>query len=107
MKHYRIQTLEPKRPTDKVEIRAIHGERLTMAFYRISPGGEIPEHAHPHEQIGTVLKGSMELMIGGEKSVVSSGEAYHVAPDVVHSGKCREEETEVIEVFTPVREDFK
>ena len=107
MRHYRIAELEPRRPADGLQIRAIHGERMTMAFYRMSPGSQIPEHAHPHEQMGMVLEGSVELIINGEKRVVSSGEAYHVPPNIVHSGTCLEKEAEVLEVFSPVREDFK
>jgi quercetin dioxygenase-like cupin family protein len=107
MRCYRITELKPRRPADGLEIRAIHGEKMTMAFYRMSPGSEIPEHAHPHEQMGTVLRGSVELTINGEKTVVSDGGAYHVPPNVVHSGRCRERETEVLEVFSPVRDDFK
>jgi quercetin dioxygenase-like cupin family protein len=66
----------------------------------------VPEHSHPHEQIGTVLKGSIELIIAGEKKVVTAGQAYHIPGDVVHSGQNQDAPAEIIEVFSPAREDL-
>jgi quercetin dioxygenase-like cupin family protein len=102
-----IKDMEPRKPSEGVEMRIIHGERMTMVFFHLQPGSRIPEHSHAHEQMGTVLKGAVELIVAGEKRVVHSGEAYHIASGVVHSGKCGDSPAEVIEVFSPVREDFK
>jgi len=88
-------------------MRIIHGERMTMVFFQLQPGSGIPEHSHAHEQMGTVLKGTVELRVAGERRVVHPGEAYHIPSEVVHSGKCGDSPAEVIEVFSPVREDFK
>lgn len=107
MRHYVIGDMKPRKPTDGVEIRAISGERMTMAFFNLAPGSGVPEHSHPHEQMGTVLKGSMTLVIGGKELVVREGGAYIIPPDVPHSGRCGDTVTEVIEVFSPVREDMK
>ena len=105
MPHYSIPDLEPFRPAEGVEIRVIHGERMTVAFFRVEPGTRIPEHEHPHEQMGTVLRGVMELVVGGEAFTVRAGEAYHVPGNVPHAGVCPEL-TEMVEVFCPPREDL-
>ena len=47
-----------------VKIKAIPGEKMTMVIFFLSPGAIVPEHSHPQEQIGTVLKGGIELIIG-------------------------------------------
>lgn len=107
MRHYVIGDMKPQRPGEGVEIRAISGERMTMAFFRLSPGTGIPLHSHPHEQIGTVIKGSVTLVIGGKEVVVQKGGAYIIPSDVPHSGRCGNTATEVIEVFSPAREDMK
>lgn len=107
MEHFMIKDIEPRVPADGVEIRAVSGERMTMAFFHLAPGSAVPEHAHPHEQIGTVLKGTMNLVIGGKKVVVSEGGIYIIPPDVPHGGQCGDTKAEVIEVFSPVREDMK
>jgi len=84
----------------------ITGEKMMFVFFNLAPGSVVPEHSHPHNQIGTVLKGSVELNIAGKKKFVTAGWAYHIPVDVVHSGKTQDEPTEVIEVFAPVREDL-
>ena len=106
MYHFNIKDIEPKALAEGVEIKVISGERISMVFYQIEPGTPIPEHAHPHEQIGTVLKGKVEVTIGDEKRVMTPGQAYHVPSNVVHSGICLDSGAEVIEVFSPPREDF-
>ena len=107
MSYFLLKDMDTKQPAEGVEIRVIPGERMTMAFFYLEPGAKIPEHAHPHEQIGTVLKGSIELVIGEEKRVVEPGCAYRVPPNVPHSGVCGESSSEVLEVFSPPREDLQ
>ena len=106
MTYYTIQEIQPQKPAEGVEMRAIHGERMTLAFFTIAPGSGIPEHAHPHEQIGTVLKGRLQLSIAGEKQIVAPGGAYHIPSNATHSGLCVEGPVEVLEMFCPVREDW-
>ncbi len=106
MTFFTIKELEAKKPAEGVEIRIIPGERMTVVFFNIKPGAKIPEHSHPHEQIGTVLKGSIELTVGKEKRIVKPGDAYHIPPDIVHSGTCLESPSEVIEIFSPRRDDL-
>lgn len=89
-----------------MEIRIIPGKKMTVVFFDLAPGALVPEHSHPHEQIGTVLKGSVELNIAGEKKIVTAGGAYHISGDVVHSGQNLAAASEVVEVFSPAREDL-
>ena len=101
-----VKNIEPKEPAEGVEMRIIHGNNMTMVFFSLAEGVGVPEHSHSHEQMGTVLKGSLEMRIGPETKVVKPGEAYHIASDVLHSGKCLEGSAEVLEVFTPRRDDL-
>lgn len=107
MSYFVVKGIEAKKPAEGVEVRVIPGERMTMAFFHLAPGAKIPEHAHPHEQFGTVLKGSIELNIGKEKKVVREGVAYRVPPNVVHGGRCLDSTAHVLEVFSPPREDLQ
>ena len=107
MTYYSIKDVPLNKPAEGVEMRAIHGERMSVAFFTIAGGSRVPEHAHPHEQIGTVLKGKLELSIAGEKHLVTAGGAYHIPSGVTHSGLCLEGPAEVVEIFAPVREDWR
>jgi len=107
MTYYTLTDLPSKKPAAGVTMRALHGERMSLALFTIAQGAAVPEHAHPHEQIGTVLAGEMELSIAGETRVVPPGGAYRIPSHTVHSARCLKGPSEVIEVFSPVREDFK
>ena len=91
---------------DGVEIKAVSGEAMTMVIFYVSAGSAIPEHSHPHEQIGTILKGAMEMIIGDDKKIVREGDLWVIPSNVVHRGNCIEGPAEVLEVFSPPRKDY-
>ena len=107
MNHFVIKDMIPKKPGPGVEMRIINGDKMTVVFFKLEPGAGTPLHAHPHEQNGTVLKGSIEFVVADEKRIVREGEAYHVPSNVLHGGKCGEFPSEVIEIFSPAREDLR
>jgi quercetin dioxygenase-like cupin family protein len=106
MSYFVVDQLEPKSPAEGVEMRIIEGEKMTMVFFQLAPDAEIPEHSHPHEQMGTVLEGSIEFVLDGERQVVEKGQAYHVPSNAVHNGRCLTDPAVVLEVFSPPREDL-
>ena len=62
-------------------------------------------HQHPHSQITHVESGIFEVEIGGEKKVLTTGDAFYIPPNVIHGAVCLEEGV-LIDVFSPMREDF-
>ncbi len=86
--------------------KMIHTERMTLAFWEIEAGANLPEHSHPHEQVANVLEGRFELTIHGETHVLEPGMVAVIPSDAVHSGRaitsCR-----ILDVFQPVREDYR
>lgn len=62
-------------------------------------------HQHPHSQITHVESGIFEVEIGGEKKVLTTGDAFYIPPNIIHGAVCLEEGV-LIDVFSPMREDF-
>jgi len=62
-------------------------------------------HTHYHSQTTYVVSGKFELTIGDEVKVISAGDGYYVAPEVLHGCVCLEEGI-LLDNFSPVREDF-
>ena len=62
-------------------------------------------HSHHHIQSSYIAKGKFEVTIAGEKSILSAGDSFFVAPNLVHGVLCLEEGI-LIDVFHPCREDF-
>jgi quercetin dioxygenase-like cupin family protein len=107
MEHYVLKKMEPARAGEGVDRWVMHGDRMTMAYFRLQSGAGIPKHSHPHEQMGMVLKGAIELVVGDEKIRVDAGEWYRIPSHVEHGGTCKESPAEILEVFSPPREDLR
>jgi quercetin dioxygenase-like cupin family protein len=86
--------------------RFVHSDNLTLAFWEVDPGAELPEHSHPHEQIANVLEGQFELTVGGETRVLEHGQVAVIPSGVKHGGRaitpCR-----LLDVFHPTRDDYR
>lgn len=106
MPFYNFNDLNPKQPAEGVELKVVSGNKMTLVTFYLSPGSAMPEHSHPHEQMGLIVKGKLELTIGDEKKTVAKGDAWHIPSDVSHKGVCLDEPAEVVEVFAPPREDY-
>ena len=86
--------------------RFIHSAHTTHVYWQIEAGAVLPEHSHPHEQIVNMLEGTYELVVGGERFVLSAGEVLVIPGGVIHGGRahtaCR-----ILDVFSPVREEYR
>lgn len=86
--------------------RFVHSERMTFAYWRIDAGAAIPTHAHPHEQVVNMLEGELELVVAGAPRLLRAGDVY-VIPGGVEHGARAVTEARVLDVFAPVREDYR
>ena len=84
----------------------VWGERTHLVEFRVARGAGVPPHSHPHEQVGYVASGRMEFAIGDEVRVLGPGDGYLMPSGVVHSTRALEDSV-VVDVFSPVREDYR
>lgn len=85
--------------------KAIHMNGLTIARLHIQKDGVVPEHQHVHEQVATVEKGALKFSMEGREVVVKAGESLAIPSNVPH-GVVAMEDTVVVDVFSPCREDW-
>lgn len=62
-------------------------------------------HQHYHSQTSYVAEGVFEVTIGDQKQVLTSGDSFYIPPNIMHGALCIEAGI-LIDVFSPVREDF-
>ncbi|AYQ36292.1 cupin domain-containing protein [Runella sp. SP2] len=86
--------------------RMIHGENMTISYFRAKAGSILPRHSHPHEQISTVLEGELELTIGEETRICRLGDVAVIPSNVEHQARALTD-VRVMDVFAPVREDYR
>jgi quercetin dioxygenase-like cupin family protein len=83
-----------------------HNPKLMLIRHFFEQGWVGAKHAHPHEQLVYVVQGKIRVEIAGRPAFdVSPGESFVVEGDVEHQAWALEE-SEVLDVFTPVREDY-
>jgi unsaturated pyranuronate lyase len=90
-----------------INARTFWGENMLVSVVDLEPDKPLPEHSHPHEQVGTILAGSVDFTIGGETRTLRVGEVFIIPGDVPHSAVTGPQGAKVMEVFSPVREDLK
>lgn len=86
--------------------RMFHTEGMTIAYVDVEAGAELPEHAHFHEQVSNMLEGEFEFILGGEKMTLHPGDCLVIPSNVPHSGRAITH-CPILDVFQPVREDFR
>ncbi len=97
--------LPEEKLSDKISRRVLSGEKSMMVWWSMKAGAHGAAHRHPHEQIAWMLKGAMEFRIGEEHRLMGPGDIAVIPAGVEHEAWFRED-TEVIDIFAPPREDF-
>ena len=97
---------EYKEMLEGVEMKTLaHGEKTLLARFHLKKGAAIPLHGHIYEQTGFMVSGKMRFTIGTEQFECSPGDTWCIPGDVEHGVEVLEDSV-VVEVFSPVREDY-
>ncbi len=86
--------------------RAVHTGTMSFMYWAVTAGAMVPEHEHLHEQVAQVFKGTFQLTVNGETRILLPGMVAVIPPHVKHSGKAITD-CELLDVFTPERDDYK
>ena len=81
------------------------GDRTTLVEITLAEGAVVPDHTHPHEQIGYVVSGRVSFTIDGEERELRAGDSYLVPGGATHAITALEPSV-CIDVFSPVREEY-
>lgn len=84
----------------------IHSKNITVAHWEIRAGNAIPLHQHVHEMIVNVISGKLELTVDQETRILEAGMVAIIPSMVPHKAK-GVTDCYVIDVFYPVREDYR
>lgn len=83
----------------------VYGERTLMTEFRLAKDSVLPEHAHPYEQTGYLVRGHLLLKIGLDEHDVKPGDSWCIPEGASHGAQVLEDST-AIEIFSPVRPDY-
>jgi quercetin dioxygenase-like cupin family protein len=100
-----LKTLSEEQVTDKIVRKVLSGKQGMIVWWTMQAGAHAAAHKHPHEQIMWMLSGRMDFRIGDDMRSCIAGD-FAVIPGGVEHEAWFPEDTQVIDVFAPPREDF-
>lgn len=83
----------------------VHGINTSLHEFKLDRGSKIPIHSHPHEQTGYLVSGKMNFIANGKTIPVGPGDSWNIPGGEEH-GVDVIDDCIVIEIFSPVREDY-
>ena len=90
-----------------VEICTTAGTNMLLSVVRLEPESIVLDHAHPHEQMGLLLEGRLEFTVGGITRVLGPGDIWRIPGGVVHRVRALDQPAVALDVFHPIREDYR
>jgi quercetin dioxygenase-like cupin family protein len=101
-----IKDLLPKQLVAGITGYYVHGSSMTFGYAEIKAGSNLPLHHHVHEQITFIVEGELDMTIGGEFFPLKAG-MFHVIPSNTPHSAFAKTDCIAIDVFNPVREDYR
>ena len=101
-----ISSVTPLEVLPGCRMRTPYGDNMMLSYLEMDENAVVPLHSHPHEQGGMLLKGRMELTIGDEVRVCEQGSMFIIPPNTPHKAVAIDGPATVLDVFSPVREDY-
>jgi len=102
----RLREAAPHPLVEGVTMRPLFGDGAMLNLLEFESGARVPAHHHPHEQLGYVIDGELVLVIAGVEHRLGAGAAYAIPGGTEHAA-WSESSCLVLDVFQPVREDYR
>ncbi len=107
MYYYDPKERESKQLLPGINARTFWGEQMLAAVVDLDAHVQVPMHSHPHEQVGIVIEGQIEFNVAGEVKRLKPGQVYVIPGGVEHEARTFDTPVKVLDVFSPVREEYK
>lgn len=82
-----------------------YNDKLMVVELTFGRGSVGAVHSHPHTQSTYILSGRFRFTAGGESVEVEAGDSLLFESGVPHGSECIEA-GRLLDIFTPMREDF-
>jgi quercetin dioxygenase-like cupin family protein len=105
MQLYNWDTVAPEQLNPNINRKMIHGQNLTVARLELRKGGVVAEHSHVNEQVSMILSGALRFKFPGREQIVRAGETLVIPPHEPHGVEVLED-TQVVDIFSPRRQDW-
>ncbi|MFX1571350.1 MAG: cupin domain-containing protein [Promethearchaeota archaeon] len=83
-----------------------YNRNIMLCHFYLKKDTEVPLHNHKEHQVGYVIRGKLKFFTEKGEFVVKEGDSYIFDSNVKHGASILED-SEVIDIFNPAREDYK
>ena len=84
----------------------VTGDRLMVCRLTLAARTVTPVHSHVHEQVTLVVRGRADFFVEGQRRTAEAGDVLLFPSGILHGATMLDEEVELIDIFSPPREDF-
>ena len=106
MPFIKLSDIQEREMFPRFRARFVHTDRMTCAYWTITAGAALPEHAHTHEQVSNIIRGRFEMTLDGETQTIEPGGVVVIPPGAKHRGRALTD-CFILDVFVPFREDYR
>jgi len=87
--------------------RIVATDKTCLVVNELSPQTVLESHKHDVDQVGTVVKGQLVMVIAGEQRVLVAGDSYRVPAGTAHGARVLHEPSVVVDCFAPPLQDLR
>ena len=100
--------MEWKHPAPNINCKIVTGNHITAQLVHLEKGTTMDPHKHVEEQLGFVLEGKLEFIVGPNHAshIAEAGTVFYFESNEIHGVRNTLEKTVVIDIFGPVRKDY-
>src|SRR5262249_35720882 len=92
---------------DTIKIRTCAGEHIQMSLADIPARVAVPTPTHPNEQVGIIISGDLSFTIADETRTLKPGDMFRIPTGVPHSVIALDQPVRVLDIFYPIREEYR
>jgi quercetin dioxygenase-like cupin family protein len=99
-------TIPSEQIADGIKRQMVVGRNVMVCRFTFDPFVVTDVHSHPHEQMTLVTTGKVQFAVDGKLVVATAGDVLYFPSNLKHGATMLEEEVVLIDIFSPIREDF-
>ena len=84
----------------------IYNDKVMLCLFTLNKDAEIPLHNHEAHQIGYIISGEVKFFTEKDEFIAKEGDSYVFGSHEKHGAKIIKD-SEIIEVFSPSRDDYR
>ncbi len=106
MEKINLNKIQDQEVVPGFHLKVVHSKNMTLTYWRIEAASSLPEHSHLNEQVTNIIEGEFELTVDGKREILKPNSVVVIPSNSVHSGRAITD-CKIIDVFYPVRDDYR